>query len=110
MAARKLQSADDIDVEQVAADAESLFAQLVAEVRVPDPIVVVPGKLVAEFPPARRVNQLLVAVTVDAQMRAVFGDDYEVAEELFGEQPIEVWNKFMEIYNKHMFGDVDSGK
>lgn len=109
MAARKAVS-DDVDVVKAAEDAQNLFAQLVAEVRVPEPLVVVPDKLVAQFPPARRVNQLLTAVTVDAQMRAVFGDDYEVAEELFGEQPIEVWNKFMEVYNKHMFGDGDSGK
>jgi hypothetical protein len=43
-------------------------------------------------------------------MRAIFADDYEVAEELFGGQPIEVWNKFMERYNEHMFGEKDSGK
>ncbi len=109
MAARKV-VADDVDVEKAAEDAQGLFAQLVAEVRVPEPLVVVPGKLTATFPPARRVNQLVSAITVDAQMRAVFGDDYEVAEGLFGEQPIEVWNKFMEVYNKHMFGDGDSGK
>lgn len=89
---------------------ENLFAELVASVRVPDPLVVVPGKLVAQYPPARRVNELLTAVTVNAQMRAVFGDDFEVADELFGEQPIDVWNKFMERYNQHMFGDRDKGK
>jgi hypothetical protein len=111
MAARKvLQSADDIDVEQLGEDAENLFAQLVSEVRVPEPLVVVPGKLTVGYPPARQLNQLLTAVTVDGQMRAVFGDDYEVAEEMFGSQPIEVFNKFMEIYNQHMFGDKDTGK
>ena len=91
-------------------EADNLFAELVASVRVPDPLVVVPGKLVADYPPARRVSQLLSAISVDGQIRAVFGDDYEVAEELFGSQPIEVWNKFMEKYNKHFFGDKDSGK
>lgn len=111
MAARKtLKSADDIDVEQLGADAENLFAQLVAEVRVPEPLVVVPDKLVVNYPPTRQLNQLLTAVTVDQQMRAVFGDSYEQAEELFGSQPIEVWNKFMEIYNEHMFGEKDTGK
>ena len=110
-AARKvLKSADDIDVEQVTEDADSLFAELVASVRVPEPLVVVPGKLEVTYPPARQLNQLLTAVTVDAQMRAVFGDDYEVAEGMFGGQPIDVWNKFMEIYNEHMFGDKDKGK
>lgn len=108
--ARKLKSADEIDVEQLAADSESLFAELIADVRVPEPIVVVPGKLVATYPPARQLNKLLVAVTVDQQMEAVFGEDYAVAEELFGSQPIKVWNKFMEIYNQHMFGESDSGK
>jgi len=111
MAARKtLKSADDIDVEELKADADSLFAELVAEVRVPDPLVVVPGKLEVKYPAARQLNGLLTAVTVDQQMRAVFGDDYEVAEELFGSQPIEVWNKFMAIYNEHMFGEKDAGK
>lgn len=111
MAARKtLKSADEIDVEQLGADADSLFAQLVAEVRTPEPLVVVPGKLSVKYPPARQLNQLLIAASVDSQMRAVFGEDYEVAEELFGGQPIEVWNKFMAIYNEHMFGLSDSGK
>lgn len=111
MAARRaLKSADDIDVEQVGREAESLFAELVASVRIPEPLVVVPGKLEVPYPPARQLNQLLTAVTVDAQMRAVFGDQYEVAEEMFGSQPIDVWNKFMEIYNEHMFGDRDKGK
>jgi hypothetical protein len=99
-----------VDGEIVDENGESLFAELVASVRVPEPLVVVPGKLEAAYPPARRVNQLLSAVSVDGQIRAVFGDDYEVAEELFGSAPIEVWNKFMERYNKHFFGDKDSGK
>lgn len=111
MAARKsLRSADDIDVEKLGEDAESLFAELVASVRVPEPLVVVPGKLVVSYPPARQVSQLLSSVTVDGQMRAVFGDDYEVAEAMFGAQPIEVWNKFMQRYNEHMFGEKDAGK
>ena len=111
MAARKtLKSADEIDVEELGEDAENLFAQLVADVRTPEPLVVVPGKLTVKYPPARQLNQLLVATSVDSQMRAVFGEDYAVAEELFGSQPIEVWNKFMEIYNEHMFGLKDSGK
>lgn len=105
MAAKKVEVVDGEVVEN-----DSLFAELVASVRIPEPLVVVPGKLVAEYLPARRVNQLLTSINVDQQMRAVFGDDYEVAEELFGSQPIEVWNKFMERYNKHMFGDKDSGK
>lgn len=111
MASRKaLSSADDIDVEELAKDAESLFAELVAEVRTPEPLVVVPGKLEAKYPAARQLNALLTSVTVDQQLRAVFGDDYEIAEELFGSQPIEVWNRFMSIYNEHMFGEKDAGK
>jgi hypothetical protein len=89
---------------------ENLFAELVASVRVPEPLVVVPGKLTAQYPPARRVNQLLIAVSVEDQIRAVFGDDFEFAAELFLDQPLEVWNKFMERYNEHMFGDRDTGK
>lgn len=111
MAARKtLQSADDIDVEKLATDADNLFAELVASVRIPEPLVVIPGKLVVKYPPARQLNKLLTAATVDGQMQAVFGDDYELAEELFGSQPIEVWNKFMQRYNEHMFGDRETGK
>ena len=91
-------------------DGEGLFAELVASVRVPDPLTVVPGKLVVNYPPARQLNALLVSRSVDDQMRAVFGDDYDFAESLFGSQPIDVWNKFMERYNEHMFGDKDSGK
>ena len=110
MAARKLSSADDIDVEQLGEDADNLFAELVASVRIPEPLVVVPGKLTVHYPDTRKLNALLTSVSVDQQMRAVFGDDYEVGEELFGSQPIEVWNKFMERYNEHMFGEKDSGK
>lgn len=110
MAARKLASADEIDVDKLTEDAENLFAELVASVRIPEPLTIVPGKLVVKYPPTRQLNQLLTSVSVDGQMRAVFGDDYEVAEELFGSQPIEVWNKFMERYNEHMFGEKDSGK
>lgn len=110
MAARKMASADDIDVKKITDDAQNLFAELVASVRIPEPLTVVPGKLVVKYPPTRQLNQLLTSVSVDGQMRAVFGDDYEVAEEMFGSQPIEVWNKFMERYNEHMFGDKDSGK
>jgi hypothetical protein len=110
MAARKIASAEDIDVDKLVEDSESLFAELVASVRIPDPLVVVPGKLVVNYPPTRQLNQLLTSVSVDGQMRAVFGDDYEVAEGLFGSQPIEVWNKFMERYNQHMFGEKDAGK
>lgn len=89
---------------------DNLFAELVASVRVPEPLVVVPDKLVVNYPPARQLDLLLKSVSIDGQMRAVFGDDYEVAEELFGSQPIEVWNKFMERYNQHMFGEKDAGK
>jgi hypothetical protein len=89
---------------------ENLFAELVASVRVPEPLVVVPGKLIAKYPPARQVNQLLTAVSVEEQIRAVFGDEAEFASGLFLEQPLEVWNKFMERYNEHMFGDRDAGK
>lgn len=103
MAARRVKTVEEID-------AESLFAQLVASVRTPEPLVVVPGKLVATYPPARQLQQLLTAVSVDAQIRAVFWDNYEVAEELFGGQPIDVWNGFMKKYNEHMFGDKDGGK
>jgi hypothetical protein len=110
MATRKIASAEDIDVEKLAGDAENLFAELVASGRIPEPLVVVPGELVVKYPPTRQLNQLLTSVSVDGQMRAVFGDDYEVAENLFGSQPIEVWNKFMERYNEHMFGERDSGK
>ena len=110
MAAKKLASADDIDVEKLADDAENLFAELVASVRIPEPLVIVPGKLTVNYPPTRQLNKLLMSVSVDDQMRAVFADDYEVAEALFGGQPIEVWNKFMERYNQHMFGEKDAGK
>lgn len=111
MAARKtLKTVDEVNLEQLGEEAENLFAQLVADVRVPEPLVVVPGKLTVNYPPARQLNQLLLAGSVDSQMRAVFEDQYEVAEELFGSQPIEVWNKFMEIYNEHFFGLKESGK
>lgn len=110
MAAKKLASADDIDVDKLADDAENLFAELIASVRIPEPLVIVPGKLTVKYPPTRQLNRLLTSISVDDQMRAVFGEDYEVAEDLFGGQPIEVWNKFMERYNQHMFGERDSGK
>lgn len=108
MAARKVRAVGDVVDGEVV---ENLFASLVESVRVPEPLVVVPGKLTVAYPPARRVHELLSAVSLESQMRAVFGDDdYEVGAELFGNQPIGVWNKFMEVYNEHMFGEIDKGK
>ncbi|ALF00320.1 tail assembly chaperone [Mycobacterium phage Archie] len=87
----------------------SLFADLIASVRVPEPLHVAPG-LVVKNPTKKQANALIKAVTEEEAQRIIFGDDYDRAMELFDPQPVQVWNKFMAKYNEHFFGDKDSGK
>ncbi|WZB38303.1 tail assembly chaperone [Mycobacterium phage Bazzle] len=87
----------------------SLFADLIASVRVPEPLQVAPG-LVVKNPTKKQANALIKATTEEEAQRIIFGDDYDRAMELFDPQPVQVWNKFMAKYNEHFFGDKDSGK
>ncbi|ADL70981.1 tail assembly chaperone [Mycobacterium phage Halena] len=87
----------------------SLFADLIESVRVPEPLEVAPGLTVTN-PTKKQANELFKAVTEEDAQRIIFGDQYERAMELFDPQPVQVWQKFMEKYNEHFFGDKDSGK
>lgn len=87
----------------------SLFADLIASVRVPEPLEVAPGLTVTN-PTKKQANALLKATSEEEAQRIIFGDLYDKAMELFDPQPVQVWNKFMAKYNEHFFGDKDSGK
>lgn len=87
----------------------SLFSDLIASVRVPEPLEVAPGLTVTN-PTKKQSNDLMRAKSEEDAQRIIFGDQYERAMELFDPQPVQVWNKFMEKYNQHFFGDGESGK
>jgi hypothetical protein len=90
---------------------EDLMAELLATVKVPAdlPISVERG-IVLKCPTKDQVESLGKAETeVDAQ-KIIFGDHFDEAMDLFSGMPLMVWNGFMEKYNKHFFGDADSGK
>lgn len=101
--------ADAAEVEELGELVGSLFADLLAEVRVPDPLEVAPG-LVLKAPTKKQANDLLHATTEEQAQKVIFGDKYELAMELFDPQPVQVWNAFMEKYNEHFFGDKNQGK
>lgn len=88
---------------------EDLFAELVATVRVPAPMAVGPG-VTLSCPTKKQVNDLQTAVDEDAAQRVIFGDQYDAAIALFDNQPLGIWNAFMEKWNEHFFGDSDQGK
>ncbi|WP_324252215.1 hypothetical protein [Mycobacteroides abscessus] len=85
------------------------FAELIAEVRVPDPLPLT-GDIVLECPTKDQVAELMKATTEDEAQKVIFGEHYEAAMKLFGGRPVMVWNKFMERYNEHFFGDKSKGK
>lgn len=87
----------------------SVFADLIASVRIPEPLVVAEG-LTLKNPTKKQANDLMKAIGEEAAQRIIFGDDYDRAMELFDPQPVQVWNAFMEKYNEHFFGAKDSGK
>ena len=87
----------------------TLFADLIASVRVPEPLEVAPG-LVVTNPTKKQANLLMKAASEDEAQKIIFGDQYDTAMELFDPQPVQVWNKFMEKYNEHFFGGKDQGK
>jgi hypothetical protein len=100
---RKLKAADKVEY-------EDLFSELIATVRVPEPLTVTPG-IVLGCPTKKQVAELQrPGVTEEEAQRSIFGDQYEAAMELFDNQPLFLWNKFMDRYNEHFFGDKDSGK
>ena len=87
----------------------SVFADLIASVRVPEPLEVAEGLTVTN-PTKKQANMLIAANTEEAAQRIIFGDQFDRAMELFDPQPVQVWNKFMEKYNEHFFGGKDTGK
>jgi hypothetical protein len=88
---------------------EDLFAELVATVKVPDPLPVAPG-IVLECPTKDQLEGLQAAVDETAAQKIIFGAAYDDAMKVFGAAPVGIWNAFMERYNTHFFGDKDQGK
>lgn len=88
---------------------EDLFAELVATVKVPDPLPVAPG-IVLTCPTKDQLEGIQAATDEVAAQKLIFGDSYDEAVKIFGEQPVGIWNAFMSRYNEHFFGDADSGK
>lgn len=100
---RNLKSADKVEY-------EDLFSELIATVKVPDPLPVTKG-IVLECPTKKQIKELTrPGVTEEEAQKAIFGEHYEAAMELFEDKPLFVWNKFMERYNEHFFGTSDPGK
>lgn len=90
---------------------EDLFAELVATVKVPDPMVVSKAlDIVLECPTKEQVEDLNKAADEESAQKVIFGDKYDVARQLFAGKPVQIWNAFMERYNAAMFGDADAGK
>lgn len=87
----------------------SLFADLIASVRVPEPLEVAPG-LVVTNPTKKQANDLMKAASEEDAQKIIFGDEYAKAMNLFDPQPVQVWNAFMEKYYEHFFGDKSKGK
>lgn len=87
----------------------TVFADLIASVRVPEPLDVAPGVTVSN-PTKKQANELMKATTEEEAQRIIFGDSYEAAMEIFDPAPVQVWNAFMERYNEHFFGDKSQGK
>lgn len=89
---------------------EDLFSELIATVKVPEPLVVT-ADLVLECPTKDQVEELNSGRITEAEaQKIIFADQYEAAMELFGGRSIFIWKKFMDRYNAHFFGDSDSGK
>lgn len=76
----------------------------------PEPLKV-SSDIVLECPTKKIVSELQKpGLTEEEAQRVIFGDHFEAAMELFENAPLFIWNKFMERYNAHFFGDGDSGK
>lgn len=87
-----------------------MFSELIATVKVPEPLVVTP-EIVLDPPTKWQVSEILrPGITEEEAQRAIFGDHFEAAMGLFNNRPREIWNAFMTRYNSHFFGDGDSGK
>lgn len=103
---RRVSAADLKVVEDAVSD---FFAELIEEVRVPEPLKVT-DKITLESPTKKQVSDLLKATTEEEAQKIIFGSAYAEAMKLFDNRPVQLWNKFMEKYNKHFFGDGDKGK
>ena len=88
---------------------ENLFAELLATVRVPEPLKV-SEKITLECPTKDQVSALQGVTDENEAQKVIFGDQYDDAMELFGGASLLIWNAFMARYNKHFFGEADPGK
>lgn len=110
MAPRVRAVTDDEDgLEELKEAVGGAFADLIASVKVPDPIPVAPG-IEIFCPTKKEVSELLKATTDEQAQKIIFRDNYEAAMALFDPQPVKVWEAFMEQYNAHFFGDKNKGK
>lgn len=103
---RDISSADLKVVEDAVSD---FFAELVSEVRVPEPLTLT-DTITLKCPTKKQVSDLLKASTEEEAQKIIFGDAYAEAMKLFDNKPVQLWNLFMEKYNKHFFGADDKGK
>ena len=88
---------------------EDLFSELLATVKVPEPLNVAPG-IVLECPTKEQVNKLLATEDEAVAQEIIFKDNYDAAMKLFDGMPMYIWNAFMTRYNEHFFLDKDLGK
>ncbi|AMU74059.1 Uncharacterised protein [Mycobacteroides abscessus subsp. bolletii] len=106
MSAQGISGRDLKVVEDAVSD---FFAELVESVRVPEPLKVT-NKITLKCPTKKQVSDLLKATTEEEAQKIIFGSAYAEAMKLFDNRPVQLWNKFMEKYNSHFFGDSDKGK
>ncbi|MDO3050678.1 hypothetical protein [Mycobacteroides abscessus] len=106
MSAQGISGRDLKVVEDAVSD---FFAELVESVRVPEPLKVT-NKITLKCPTKKQVSDLLKATTEEEAQKIIFGSAYAEAMKLFDNRPVQLWNKFMEKYNAHFFGDGDKGK
>ena len=86
---------------------EGVFAELQAEVKVPDPLVITP-EITLYAPTKKQLRASRDAVDEDASEKALLGDQYEALHDLFNDQPGELWAEFNKRYIAHFLPQAGS--
>lgn len=70
-------------------------------------------ELTLPMPTTKQVRAFRNAVNEDDRLKALVGDHFSELEELFDEQPYDIWQAFLKDYYDHFFGqgsaDVPGG-
>jgi hypothetical protein len=79
------------------------LATLQRETRVPNPYVLTP-EIVIAAPTLEQMRRIRAAANGDESNAVMFGDQWEAVQELFRDQPAQLWDAFMDDVSKHFFG------